>query len=412
MKIGYACTPLTTNARTNRRILLKDFSYHNLFSVIDKNLNDLYKILEWNLKNDIFLFRISSDIIPLGSHEINKFNWQKEFKTQLNTIGKFIKKHNIRVSMHPGQYTVINSPKEDVLEKSLRDIEYHCAFLDSLDLDYKNKIILHIGGVYGDKPLAKENFIKGFNKLSSSSKKRLVIENDEKNFSLDDVLEITNKINIPVIFDNLHNICFGDNSYTLKEIYSLVINTWNKDLDGNIKVHYSEQDMLKKKGSHSSSISINEFLNYYNNVKIFNPDIMLEVKDKDISSIKCINALKEMNNILPLETFIEEVDNYKLLLFQHDKNFHHTIEKLPNNIIDFYIYIDNLLLKPNDNVGFKYSLDLAFNIIEDYMSKREISHFKTLIKEKEFEKAKLYLKKITNKIEIPPMELSYYFSRN
>ena len=60
--------------------------------------------------------------------------------------------------MHPGQYTVINTPKEDVLYKSIKDIEYHCEFLYSLNVDYKNKIILHIGGVYGDKKLAKETF--------------------------------------------------------------------------------------------------------------------------------------------------------------------------------------------------------------------------------------------------------------
>ncbi|MBU5900369.1 hypothetical protein JVW24_24930, partial [Vibrio cholerae O1] len=73
------------------------------------------------------------------------------------------------------------------------------------------------------------NFLKGFKKLSDSSKKRFVIENDERNFSLYDVLDISSKLNIPVIFDNLHNICYGDNSYSLKEIYSLVIKTWNKE---------------------------------------------------------------------------------------------------------------------------------------------------------------------------------------
>ncbi|EGT3616635.1 UV DNA damage repair endonuclease UvsE, partial [Clostridium perfringens] len=342
----------------------------------------------------------------------NDFNWQKEFKNQLDTIGEFIKKHSIRVSMHPGQYTVINSPKEEILEKSLKDIEYHCNFLDSLNLDYKNKIVLHIGGVYGDKILAKENFIKGFNKLSKSSKNRLVIENDEKNFSLDDILDISNKINIPVIFDNLHNTCFGDNSYSLREIYSLVSKTWNENLDGNIKVHYSQQDIFKKKGSHSPSISINEFLNYYNEIKEFNPDIMLEVKDKDVSSIKCINSLKEINNTLSANTYREEMENYKLLLFQHDRNFYNTIKSFSNNLINFYSYLDELLLTPNDNIGFKYSLELAFNIIEDYMSKREITHFKKIIKEKELEKAKLYLKKISKKIEVPPKELAYYFSRN
>ncbi|MBO3318026.1 UV DNA damage repair endonuclease UvsE [Clostridium perfringens] len=411
MKIGYACTPITTNARTNRRILLKDFSKDKFLSITKQNLDDLQKILEWNIKNNIYLFRIGSDIIPLGSHEINNISWQKEFKYELETIGTFIKNNKIRVSMHPGQYTVINTPKEDVLYKSIKDIEYHCEFLDSLNVDYKNKIILHIGGVYGDKKLAKENFLKGFKKLSDSSKKRLVIENDERNFSLDDVLDISSKLNIPVIFDNLHNICYGDNSYSLKEIYSLIIKTWNKELDGNMKVHYSEQDIFKKKGSHSPSISINSFLEYYEEVKEFSPDIMLEVKDKDVSAIKCINSLKEINKTLNSKAYREEIENYKLLLLQYDKDFQKNLNSFSKGLIEFYNYLDNLLLSPKDIIGFKYSLELAFNILKDHISNRESLYFKKLINEKEYEKAKVYLTKLVKKIEFPPKKLSYYISQ-
>lgn len=409
MKVGYACTPLTTNARTNRRVLLKNFSHQNIYALIENNLNDLYKILKCNKANDIYLFRISSDIIPLGSHVLNDFNWREVFSSNLKSIGDFIKENNMRISMHPGQYTVLNSPNEETLKKSLLDVEYHCSFLDALEVDYKNKIILHIGGVYGNKTLAKENFIKGFNKLSDSSKKRLAIENDEKNFSIDDVLDVSSKIHIPVIFDNLHNICFGDNSYTLNEIYSKVQATWNNDLDGNIKVHYSEQDRNKRKGSHSQAISTDTFLNYYDKVKTFAPDIMLEVKDKDISTIKALNILKELKKNFSNEEMISEINNYKLLLLQYDSFFS---ESSNNNIIDFYRYVDKTMLKEFDLIGFKYSLELAFNIIKDYMTKREISHFNKLIKEKELEKGKLYLKKISLKIEMPPKELAYYFSKN
>lgn len=412
MNIGYACTPLTTNARTNRRILLKDFSKDIFFSTAEKNLNDLYKILKWNLQNDIRLFRISSDIIPLASHEINHINWQKDFKDTFNSIGKFINKNSLRLSMHPGQYTVLNSPNEDVVKKSINDIEYHCSFLDSLNLDYKNKIILHIGGVYGNKTLAKENFIKGFHNLSTSAKKRLVIENDEKNFSLDDVLDISSKLSIPVIFDNLHNQCFGDNSYSLKEIYSQVIKTWNLNIDGTMKVHYSQQDIFKKKGSHSSSISINEFLNYYNEIKEFNPDIMLEVKDKDISAIKCINALKELNYGTIIPNYLDEIENYKLLLLQYGTNYCNSNNSTCNSIIDFYTYLDKLLVCSHDAIGFKNSLILALDIIEHDITKREYKYFKKLIDENKLSKAKLYLIKLIKKIEFPQKKLSYYISQS
>ena len=291
MKIGYACIPLTTKARTNRRLLLKNYSEDKLKILIEQNLNDLKAILVHNLKNNIYMFRISSDIIPLASHEINTFAWEIYYKEKLKDIGVFTKANHIRLSMHPGQYTVLNSPSGEVVLRAIKDLEYHCKFLDSLGIDYTNKIILHIGGVYGDKPSAKERFINNFQALNPSIKKRLAIENDEKSFSLDDVLEISKVINIPVIFDNLHNACYGDNSYSINEIYNKVSATWKAE-DGNIKVHYSQQAEGKQKGSHSDTIDTDAFLDYYNKVKEFDPDIMLEVKDKDISAIKCIELLR------------------------------------------------------------------------------------------------------------------------
>ena len=88
-----------------------------------------------------------------------------------------------------------------------------------------------------------------------------------------------------------------------------------------MKVHYSEQDIFKKKGSHSPSISINSFLEYYEEVKEFSPDIMLEVKDKDVSAIKCINSLKEINKTLNSKAYREEIENINYFCFNTIKTF-------------------------------------------------------------------------------------------
>ncbi|HEY5561565.1 MAG TPA: DUF1722 domain-containing protein [Clostridiaceae bacterium] len=96
-------------------------------------------ILLNNIKNNIYMFRISSDIVPLGSHEINTFPWSLYYKEKLSEIGAFAKFNGIRLSMHPGQYTVINSPSEEIANKAIKDLEYHCKFLDSLNIDYTNK---------------------------------------------------------------------------------------------------------------------------------------------------------------------------------------------------------------------------------------------------------------------------------
>ncbi|GIW49089.1 MAG: hypothetical protein KatS3mg079_565 [Caloramator sp.] len=159
--------PLGVKYRTNRGFMIKNFTKEKLYEAIHQNLLDLLKILEYNVSKEIYLFRISSDIIPFGGHEINTYNWNIEFKDILIKIGEYIKNNNIRVSMHPGQYTIINSPDSSIVENSIREIEYHTRFLDSLELDYTHKVVLHIGGVYKDKSSAMERFCKNFNLTKS-----------------------------------------------------------------------------------------------------------------------------------------------------------------------------------------------------------------------------------------------------
>lgn len=412
MNIGYACISLTTNARTNRKLLLKNFTEDTLKELIKDNLSDLMKILINNKKNNIFLYRISSDIIPLASHEINTFPWQRVFKNELLEIGNYIKRNNMRVSMHPGQYTVINSPKQDVVKNSISELRYHSDFLDALGVDYTNKIVLHIGGVYGDKISAIERFISNFIILPESTKQRLVIENDEKNFSLEDVLEISYRIDAPVIYDNLHNYCYGSNTLSHKEIYQLVSSTW-KSKDGNIKVHYSEQDKNKKIGSHSQTINLKLFLDYYSDIKEFNPDIMLEVKDKDISSIKIINALNELNGITTAKSLIyDEWAKYKYLIMAYNYESYKECKNIIKNnsgIIDLYTKIDCCTQNQLTDGNLIATLEHMWGYFKASATPQEKKHFFKLLSEKNLMKCKDYLYKLAYKYQENYLLNSYFF---
>ena len=414
MKLGYACIPVTTKARTSRRLILKEYSEEKLKVVLEENLNDLKTILIHNIKNNIYMFRISSDIVPLGSHEVNTFDWELCFKEKLREIGDFAKVNNIRLSMHPGQYTVINSPNEGIVNRSIKDLEYHCKFLDSLNIDYTNKIVLHIGGVYGDKISAKERFINNFEKLSYSLKKRLVIENDEKNFSIDDLLEISHEINIPVIYDNFHNICYNDNDYSIKEIYIRVIATWKPE-DGNMKVHYSQQAEGKRKGSHSNTIFTSDFLNYYSEVKEFDPDIMLEVKDKDVSTIKCIALLKELRgNILPINNLYTQWAKYKYLVMEHGYDYYKKCSALVKNncsFLEFYTLVDEAIKRPLEWNSQRNAFEHVWGHVKVEASLRERNHFKKIMNEEDSVKVKDYLEKLAFRYNSKYIIDSYFFSQ-
>ncbi len=285
INLGYACINTTINCTSNKTFRLNSYSEERLKKTIEENLNCLDKIIEWNYKNEIKFFRIGSGLIPFASHEICKFNWQDFYKKEFKKIGNKIKKYKIRVSMHPDQFVVLNSPTKSIVEKSIKEIEYHCDVLDLLGIGSDGKITLHVGGMYGNKEEAIERFISNYNGLSKRIKERIVIENDDKIYTVDDCLYINKKTRVPVVFDYFHNEC-----NPIKKVnYTKIIKTWKKK-DGNPIFHYSDQLEGGRKGSHSLTIDVKEYKKFKKEIKKYNMDLMLEVKDKELSVLKVKNV--------------------------------------------------------------------------------------------------------------------------
>lgn len=281
INLGYACINTTINCTSNKTFRLNSYSEERLKKTIEENLNCLDKIIEWNYNNEIKFFRIGSGLIPFASHEICKFNWQDFYKKEFKKIGNKIKKYKIRVSMHPDQFVVLNSPTKSIVEKSIKEIEYHCDVLDLLGMGSDGKITLHVGGMYGNKEEAMERFISNYNKLSKRIKERIIVENDDKLYTIDDCLHINEMCGIPVVFDWFHHLC-----NPVKRInYERIINTWKKK-DGNPIFHYSDQLEGGRKGSHSLTIDVKEYKKFKKEIKKYNVDLMLEVKDKELSVLK------------------------------------------------------------------------------------------------------------------------------
>ncbi len=341
MRIGYACLTKGIRDTDFKSCTMKNAREDRLMDLIDYNLHSLENIIEYNIKENIKLFRISSDIIPFGSSPVNTLKWWDIFDERLKAIGNKIKASHMRVSMHPGQYTVLNSPKEDVVSRAVEDLIYHTRFLDSLGVDEKNKIILHIGGLYGDKEGARGRFIHNYKVLDDSIKNRMVIENDDKSYTVEDVLYISNELNIPVVFDNLHNaINRSQEEKSELEWIHLCGKTWTHR-DGVQKIHYSQQNPEKNRGSHSETIELNEFEKFFQSLKR-DLDIMLEVKDKNLSAVKCINLTREDKHIKHLE---DEWALYKYNILERSPSNYKAIRNLLKDknqypVLDFYKLID------------------------------------------------------------------------
>lgn len=389
--------------------MLKSYNEDIFNECVRENIKGLLNILRWNKENEIYMFRISSDIIPFGSHSINEIKWWDAHREGLRECGIFIKENNIRVSMHPGQYTVLNSSNEEVVKKSIADLEYHCRVLDSMKVDYSNKIVLHVGGVYGDKHPAMERFKRNFYRLSDSMKKRLVVENDDKSYNIEDVLGICNELSIPAVFDNLHhrlNSC----SLEIDDILNAVKDTWKTE-DGRVKLHYSDQDMEKKGGAHSKFVITKNFLSYMESIKNLNADVMLEVKDKEVSAIKCTYALKEN---LEISARTKQWAKYKYSLMEKNYAYYKECSSLVNSKVpmkEVYMYIDQCLEKPFDEGNFINTAEHVYGYVKDKATLKEKDSFNELLKNptENKDKIKSLLQKLCKKYKVEYINNSYYF---
>jgi UV DNA damage endonuclease len=205
--LGYVGQNLGLGLTTGRTLRLANLANEErLTDVIAANLANLETILAWNVAHDIRLFRIASGLIPFASHPHFRLDWRQRFAAPLDRIAAYAAEHDLRLSMHPGQYTVLNAIKAEVVENALAELEYHAHVLDAVAGE-AGTITLHVGGAYGDPDSAKERAAQAATRLSDRARGRLTLEHDDTIFDLDDTLEVADAIGVPVVFDIHHHRC-------------------------------------------------------------------------------------------------------------------------------------------------------------------------------------------------------------
>lgn len=305
VRLGYvalskALDDVTTSSTiTYTNYINKNYNTSKLLEITKNNLDSLYEIIKYNVKNNFHFYRLTSKLVPLATHDKVDFDYITPLLDEYKKIGKLINDNNIRVDTHPDQYAVLNSMDSKIVKNTVEILEYHYKIMDAIGI--KDKIIiLHVGSSACGKKASITRFINNFNKLPDHIKKCIAVENDDKVYNIKDVLELCHKINVPMVLDYHHFICNNEkediNDY-LKEI----IDTW----DGKIpKMHFSSpKSKLKKEfRSHSDYINKGCFIKFINILKKQDKDIdiMLEAKAKD-------DAVSRLARYLKYET------NYKFL---------------------------------------------------------------------------------------------------
>lgn len=293
-KIGYACINLTLESQkisTNRGLRKATFQskgLHYVSELINSNVRDLETIIDWNHRNGIHNYRMSSDIFPWFTHyKLEDLPRYSSHELLMQTVGRKIKEYGHKVSFHPGQFNCLASPKPDVVEKTVYELDQHSRLMDMLELDQSHfyNINIHVGGTYGDKGTTLARFIENFQKLSEGTKKRLTLENDDSpnGYTVKDLYGVYEQTGIPIVFDTLHHLCNpGDQSYF--EAFNMAHSTWTVIPE----IHHSTskklyEDPTARLSSHSDYI--------HEKVDTCGKDVYVtfEAKKKELAVLKYIN---------------------------------------------------------------------------------------------------------------------------
>lgn len=251
--------------------------------VSKQNIENTLRILKYNRAMGIEVYRLTSKLIPLATHgELEGWEYSLQFSEELKQLGDYIQENDFRISAHPDHFTILNPVKQEVLKASINDLDYHVKLYEAMGLeDYKYKLVLHVGGLYGDKYSSIERFKENFVKLPDRIKKRIIIENDDKSYTAVDVLEICKDLGTPMVLDVHHHRCVN-NGESLVELLPDIYKTWDRE-QLPPKIHFSSPKSQKEFRSHADFIDYSDFYEFLNMVKPFNRDIdiMLEAKMKD-----------------------------------------------------------------------------------------------------------------------------------
>jgi UV DNA damage endonuclease len=303
MRIGYPCINLTVGCKGDRTFRLKSYSVERLKETVENNLDCLLKVLKFSREHKILFFRITSDLVPFASHSVNTFNWQDYFRSEFKEIGDFVRKNRIRISMHPDQFTLINSVDNDIFKRSCKELAYHAQILDLMQLDSSAKIQIHVGGVYGDKKKSMERFVKRFFEIQDWIRQRIVVENDDKLYNLQDCIRIGRETHLPVLFDVFHHR-INSSGESVKIALQLATKTWKK-ADDVPMVDYSSQRVGGSLHQHAESIDLRLFRNFLKETFPVDFDVMLEIKDKEKSAIEAVKVASHDSR------FLKTIDNWR-----------------------------------------------------------------------------------------------------
>jgi len=290
-------TTSSTITYTNYQKLDDSLRNDKLDNIIKSNFIDLEKIINYNIKNNIHFYRLTSKLIPLATLSEVEYEYINEYKKEYESIGKIINNSKMRIDTHPDQFCVLNSVDKKIVDNSISILNYHKNILSAFKIK-NSKILIHVGSSSFGKDKSIIRFINNFNKLDAKIQNMLLLENDDKVYNIVDTLNLCKRINVPMVLDYHHYMC-NNNGEKITSYIKEIFDTWNKE-ELVPKIHFSSPKNKTKKDirSHHDYINSDDFINFIEQIKFVDRDfdVMIEAKMKDDALFRLVRELKYKTN--------------------------------------------------------------------------------------------------------------------
>ncbi len=294
IRLGYVAIALRLeNCSPSKTVTLKNINriegYSNqinrLIRIARENLESTLRILKANAYDDIKVYRFTSKLVPLCTHpQFHGWDYIADLKDAFEEIGSFVKRHQMRVSLHPDHFTLLNSPHLDVQKASRIDLEYHSRIIEAMKLGEEVKLVMHAGGKYEDKKLALTRFKTQFKELPAGIRNRIVIENDDRCYNAAEVLHLAQELSIPMVMD-IHHHQILNQGEEISELIPEIFLTWKGALP---KIHISSPKGPDDPRTHADFIEVDRAMDFLNIARSSRQDfdLMIEAKQKDLALFK------------------------------------------------------------------------------------------------------------------------------
>lgn len=276
------------------------------------SLEKLREILSYLDRNDLRMYRMATALAPYASHPgLPRFHRQvEECAAELAAIGDLARELDIRLSSHPGQYTVLNSERPEVRDSAVAELEVQGALFEGMGLGTDAVVVVHVGGKAGGGAAAMDRFLGGYELLSERARRYVVIENDDRSFCVADAVALSGRCGVRVVWDILHHHCHNPSGLGDRQALELALGTWSEGEPPKIHLSSPRLDLEERKRkvgrrierrlvlpqlrAHADlvdPIGFESFLREVEGVGDF--DVMVEAKGKDLAVLRLRGQLRE-----------------------------------------------------------------------------------------------------------------------